>query len=584
MNLCELIVMSAAINYFTSGVSRCVDRVHHFIRGSAIDPRIHELLFSRGLGLPGVAASPLSGNAQNAASMVSDCTSLYQSAKGLAGAYGLEISNFTTTQEGIELIDHALGLPSSLNAVIGLVGLKQSRKETAYADAIGDQRGALIGRLSSAKSASACIAGVGAAISSPLAMVSAIKQSSEASLIGRVNHVASKLGTFCYMIFFAVMAAILGVQIGEGSGFLKKLEKQGDLDAQVRWLQSRLDVDPQKLSAKLAEQHGNDLNNLLIEEALDAGKANLAATLKELGFGEVSEARLDSILNSLIDRSDRTVKKELVRTGLAMRVQKARVKRSAKMQRILGAPGTAALNEIKGLRGSVSRDYKNELVCRVRASAEGKIRENGILLAVSLLGLPLMVAGLVVTGGVALTLLAVSSLLFSILTTAVDGYYLYQSYQSEQPAYHDKTLVALSTAVAIGAAISLIVLTATGVVTFGIFPLIVFSIGLLLWLGQNGACLAVMHHKEKRFQLEHPSLETFLEALKREDEQNRIMEMFGNLPDPVRAAIQKELGSHANDMHAAARSVLQRTLDAKDKQLEQLRNWLTPYLVNEVEG
>lgn len=556
-------------------------------------------LFAGGPVLP-QSSRILSGHTLGNSFVVADYTSLYRSVQDLAvGIWDrfpqapLSFLKDFMSSKDIALGYHIFGSASSLNVVIGLVQLKAAYDLCAFAKAIGDEEGLLQGRLSCIQSTTLFGAGVSFAAYRPLSIYGIATNSSPMSLIGRLSYASVQAGMAFYAVFFTMSTAVLGLQVHEGMTFVKGLDRAGDLTAQVEWLQQKLQVDPKEVHQKLTREHGTDkATDLLIDEAISSGKEGIRSMMKEMGIPKVQEAKLEEIVRDAVKKScsgwtaeavQKQMSEKLMLVGLSMRVQKTQLKQSTKMQRILGRTGFEVLQEVASLKGRVTKtDAKaQELVDKIRASAVSSITESAIVGAVSAMGIVAMVAAIVFTGGLPLIISSAFMLVFSILMSAIDGYYLYMSYKEERPADHDKKMVVLSTLVGVASFLTLVALGATGVVSMGIFPIVVAAILSALWVGQNGVTLWVMDRNEKRHQLQNPTLETFLKALQDESQKDKIMEMFGNLPEELKGLIQKALKGHQNDMEKAALSVARRIEEAKAARLEMFRGVLSPHLVTE---
>lgn len=554
-------------------------------------------LFASGPSLP-KSPTILSGHSMGSAWVVADYTSLYRATQDLA----VEICNCFPTDrlnifrdfissKDVSMGYHAFGSASSLNAIIGAVQLKKSLEETEIAKIIGDEQGTLLGRISQVKSGSVALAGLSFGIFRPFSMYGVISDAGAGSLTARVNYGAVQAGLAAYAVFFTALTGILGVQIHEGKGFVQDLDSHGTAEEKLAWLQAQLSPDPEAILTELKEEHGLEkAREVLIDEALETAKGHLSSLMKELGIAKVSEEELLGVVKEAVRQScsgwtqasvEKQMRQKLMMIGLKVKVAKAQMKQSAKMGRVLGQAGLDAINEVKSLKGRVTKlDTSAEnLVETIRTSAKGQITENALVLSICALGVVAMILAMVFTAGTPLLISSAVMLVFSILMMAVDGYYLYQSYKSERPGSQDKNMTVFSTIMGVSSMLTLIILGLTGVVTMGVFPMAVAGVMCALWIGQNAVTYWVMDRNEKRYQLKNPTLETFLKALHTNRDQDKIMEMFGNLPEGLKAMLQRALKDHKQDMKQAALAVAKKVEAAKERRKERLRESLVPLLV-----
>jgi len=569
------------------------------LKRSTAEGLFEKALFAQGPALPKSSKS-LSGLSVGATFMVSDYTSLYRAGQDLAiGIWDrfphspLNFLKDFLSSKDVALGYHAFGSASSLNVVIGLAQLKKAWDLSAFAKAIGDQEGLLLGRISILKGMTLFGAGASFAVFRPLSMYKIANDLPLSSLVGRLTYGSVQMGLGFYAVFFTILTAILGLQIHEGATFIRGIDRAKELTSQIEWLQKTLRVQPHEVHQRLIDEHGKEkAQELLIEEAISAGKDGIRSMMKEMGIPRATEAKLEEIVKDAIRKSssgwtreavERNMNERLMLVGLSMRVQKTQLKQSAKLQRILNRAGFQALQEVASLKGRVSKtDAKaEELVNKIRASAVSKIAENALVGTICALGIVAMIAAMIFTGGIPLILSSAVMLVFSILMAGVDGYGLYMSYKEENPEPHDKKMLVLSTMIGLASFLALIALGATGLVSLGPFPIIVAAILCTLWIGQNGATMMIINRNEKLHQFRNPTLETFLKALQDDREKEKIMKMFSNLPEKLKRQIQEAMKNHQNDMKRAALSVAKKVEEAKAKRLELLRQALTPYLVTE---
>ncbi len=560
------------------------------------DPRPHEVLrkalFEQGPALPKVDASPMSGLSKGSVFVVSDFTSLYRSTEDLAKSVWSVFPNapLSWMKGAVSGRDMAIGYQAfgsltGVNAVLGYVGMYGGLQNLAYAKAINDQQGVLLERITVLKGGSLMGAGVTYGAFRPLSIAARLAHGEATSILNGIAGSMAIAGSGFYSLFFGLLAMSSSLQIVESSSFQARLEEAESFEDKLQVLVKALDAAPDQIKAS---------DEKLKNEALKSGKKDLKKALKELGISNVPREKLQGLLLKVIEESvggwtsasrQKNVQNELMKIGLSMRVQKLEKKQEAKMQRILSSKGFAALKALKNTPGLLARVERGDKAAIEQARAlfqvvevglKSRFRENTALTAACLLGVVAMVLGVTITGGVPLIAATAVMLALSISMLAVDGYFLFQSFQNERPANHDKAVLITSTVIGLISLIGMVALSLTGVVTMGTFPLVVSLALTSIWMIQNGVTLGVMKRNEKRYLEKHPTLESFIKSIDREN----VMEIFANLSEETKKKIQTALSYSNNSMKEAALSVAREIEEAKSKQLELLRKSFTTYFVN----
>lgn len=557
---------------------------------------LQDEMFAHGPALPGKAVPALSGLSMGSVFMASDYTSLYRSFQDTAECFK-EFAPFFDTK-GIALGYHAFGSASGINTLIGLVQMKRDFENLAYTDAIGDKNGSLMNRLSLAKGGILTGAGVSFAIFRPVSMAAAIKEASATSLLGRVGYGALFAGLSFYAIFFAIFSVIFGIKLHEGSKFEGELAKAEGLEGQIEVLQKKIGVEPKAVLKRLVEKTGSEeaARDALIDEAFDGAKAGIKSLMKELGILPGTDESMRRMVKRIVAAScegksqeeiEELVQAELMVMGLQMKVQKESLKNESELSRLLGGEGMEALKELASGRVSIEdpdgREKVEALVEKVRAANKSNMKETSVVLAVFVAGVVAMILPLILVSGPGLVVSSVVMLLFSVVMTGVDGFYLLQSYKGERPAEHDKKMLIFSSLVGLASLLSVVALGFSGVVTLGTFPM-VFSLTLVaLWLAQNGATWVVMQRNERRYHEENPTLVSFQEFLESGRASEKVMEVFANLDGELQAKIQEELEHYDGDMKRATGEVIRQMEQLEHERRERLREALMPFLVDEVQ-
>ncbi|NGX45563.1 MAG: hypothetical protein K940chlam2_00718 [Chlamydiae bacterium] len=543
--------------------------------------------------LPAGGEDLLSCNAMGAQFVLGDYSSIYRSGSDLVGVF-VPHGGVGAVQAGTLVGYHAYGTASGLNTFMALLSFKADFANLAYSEAIGDSRGALVGRAGIAKDV--VFAGSGAAFL-PYRIMSIICSTqgisggfNSVSLLGRVSTGFAYAGMVFYTAFFALLAFGFGMNIYEGEKLRNKLKGSGDLASQIETLFKKLDVDPAKIEARFSEEE-------LREGALKVGVETIKALLKEMGVDEPSEAKLRGAVEKLVESSygAENGSKELAKRGVEIRAELLAQKKTAKLQRALGS---AALTELRA-----ARDSGDDLAGRIRKGDAGAIKMGqalvdkmyagmnktrlvfGASVGVCLFGIATMVAIMVLTGGIGAIVALAMMLVFSVAMLGVDGYFLKESYASEEGAPMDKPLLIGSSVLCLASLGSVLALAVAGVIALGPFSIAVLALLTVLWLGQNGLTWKNLDKKEDRKKLESPTLESYLEALGAGDVDTRLEQMFKNLPSELQERITAELkqaeGATESEQRACAvKAAIEGVERLREDELEALRGILIPLLIS----
>ncbi|NGX27809.1 MAG: hypothetical protein K940chlam6_01747, partial [Chlamydiae bacterium] len=346
---------------------------------------------------------------------------------------------------------------------------------------------------------SASLGGAGASFGTfrVLSIIDTVREIQPGSLLGRVSYGFAMAGLSFYSLFFAFLSVTFGIQLFEGYKLKNKLNRAEDFVEKMEILQKKLQVQPDKVYEKLMQKHGSDaaVRKVLIDEAYDAGKENLRKVLKELNIKDVSDEKLKKVMLSGTGIDE----EKLMQTGLKMKVQKTQLKKQAKMGRILNSAGVEAMQKLQSettlakrvkLGDKTAIANANKLVNVIKEANQKKITEAAVVISVLIFGIVTLTAAMVFTGGTSLLVSDTLMLLFTIVMTLVDGYYLLQSYREERPAPHDKKMLLLSSVLGLTSLLMMMGLGASGVLSVGVVPLVIALVLTGLWLGQNGVTWA----------------------------------------------------------------------------------------------
>jgi hypothetical protein len=544
--------------------------------------------------LPAEGEALLSGNAKGGQFVASDFSSIERSGSDLIGVFAPH-GGVGSMQAGTLVGYHAYGTASGLNALMALLSIRADFANLAYSEAIGDSRGALMGRANIAKDV--VFAGSGATFL-PYRIMSIVGSTqgisgglNSVSLLGRISTCFAYAGMVFYTAFFGILTFIFGMNIYEGQKLRIKLSKAGDLASQVETLFEKLKVDPKTITQKFSEAE-------LKKQALKVGVETMKALLKEMGVDEPSEKKLRAAVEKLFEETlgADNAAKAMVDRGIEIQAELLAQKKAKKLQRALGA---AAFNELKAVREAGGEDLADRirkgdsaaikmgrsLVDKVHAGMNKNRLVFGLSAGVCVLGIAAMIAAMVLTSGIGAIVGLALMLLFSVAMFGVDSYFLKESYASEEGAPMDKPLLAISSGLCIVSLASVLALAMAGVVALGPFSIAVLAVLTVLWLGQNALTWNKLNEKEERKNLERPTLESFLAALEQDRANETLKVMYDNLPEKLQAVIAAELemaeGATVNEKYAkAVAAAIEGMERLRAEEIEALREALMPFLID----
>lgn len=481
------------------------------------------------------------------------------------------------------VVYHANGIQTGLNTAFGVAQIFEKVQATAFSDAIDDTKGTVMNGASVVNGGALMSAGVSFAAFRAFSLAAILEPAK--ALLGRISTAFVYAGLAFYAIYFAIASFISGFKLFEGLKFQHKLNKSDDLEGQVRALQKMIGVkDPAAIINKLINKMGPGASQELIKEALNKGKDSLRAVMNALEMDALSEDDLEKILLKVFDPSQdlditklpEKIETQLLSYGLAQKVKLAEIKKEQKMQRILDKAGFDAMLVLKNdpkLAERVTLGDKDAikkaqgLVETIKAGNTSKLNENALLFGLFVLGVVAMVAAFPFGGPIFLIFAAALMVGFSLIGTGVDFYYLIQSYKGEAPVKHDKKMVIASMVLGVISLAITLGLMLSGVVSFGIVPLIIAIVFFIICMSQNGATLAIMNQIEKR-NLEK-TRQILLEAIKKELPLELIGELISKLPKEVQEVLKGE---------SPFQESIRKVEEARKRRLEEMRKELQPYL------
>lgn len=569
---------------------------------------MHEMLFSTRPYLP-ETVSLVSDCALSTIDLTSDYASVLNDSEALAVSVISHSPhrNHDWVKELI-LADNMMntyqsyGSQTGINLISGIIKAIQAISTLQFAQMIGDRRAVFAGQVGLVESVSQAATGVAGAGQRGLTIAQAVEKASSSSVIGRLSQGFSWVGLIFYSIYFAVLGINFGVKAHESNCFMQKLAKKETLLEKVQFLHEKMTVDPVKVRAKLLKKYGSEerVSAHLREVAFESAKCNLKQLLADLNITGVSDEQMDQMIQESLQShargfslasTDKKIQSYLESRGLAYHLEKTKIKKEAKLSRVLNTKGLQALEGAGNLAALIERLKTNQpdptaeakdLIDKVTSSNARVFKEATIISALMFFGVAAMIASIVISSGLSLVVLSAILLVFGLTMTAIDGYFVYKSYQDEKRAPHDKMMLSISSLFAIGSFATIVALGVSGVISFGIAPIIVAGILMAVWLAQNGISYWVLKRNERLFAEKHPTFEGMLKAV--ENGQNtRVEKMLQNLTPIQRTLIDNEKNQLAtDDLAQVLRNTIAKVEEAKKERLERLRHLVTNSVVKEI--
>lgn len=446
---------------------------------SSLDPApaqgsLQKAIYQSGV-FPSVGKPQISGIAAGMGWSWSDVPTLGRATVDLIGEVAPQ-SGMNTTD--MTLAYQLSGFASAVNALTWASGIGRNLESIDRASALGDRRGALLGRLSLLTNLSGVCAGLSLGVGFRVCSIaSAIHGSSAPSLLGRVTYGFLFAGLVLFSVINTLITALCSISLYEGKKLQKRLDACATPAEKITLLQKKLQVDPAKIQEKIEKAKKEGSYAKLLTEASNAGKNGIRQLLKEIGVENVSDARLNKMLLDIFREPA-----ALVQNFLDLKLA---TKKQEKLSRVLGS---SALEKIRSGNAGVIEE--------INAAFKLGDKEFAVNLFTLTLSSASLIAAIVLTGGVGVligTLLMVAS---SITMLALDCYYFNKSLAEDCPGPHDKKLIAISTLTCVATLVTFVALNALGVVSFGAVPLIAALVLGTLWLSYNAYTWHAITQKE----------------------------------------------------------------------------------------
>ena len=392
----------------------------------------------------------------------------------------------------------------------------------------------------------------------PLSMTTSILGVSSGSFtaptaLGRVTCGLGAVGGLLFGVFYACIGGYFVSKVARLADFSIKMRMAGDscnAEKTVSFLKDRIGVDAKGTLAEIEKAHKGDRDK--VKQALKGAAIDSTSKFIQATYKEASKLKVDGSL-SLSEKECRNkaedlyahfhklpgeVQQELSRElasrlgvskdtdlsfvellGLDIKTSLRGKRNESELIEYIGGAATAALK--KSLEtGLMERLKAEDLVVKGKALEEAVAIINeakSTMLCNGLVNFGLAVSGFVGTVASILSFIpamanfAATGVLWLICAASMipaDAYGLYCSQHQDGPVgKYDKTLLYISTAV--GAA-SLAVTVALGALCPMLtVPVVVACLIGFIWLANNGYSMHVLEEKERKYEMDHPTLAFF---------------------------------------------------------------------------
>lgn len=512
---------------------------------------------------------------------------------------------------------HAMGTTTAFHALYATTMLVDNFDQIAFAEKIGDSQGKLLGRLAAFKNISFIGGAAGYAGYRPLSIATAVTGTATGytapTLLGRVAAGFGLFGNIFYAIYYAAVALLSSVQIYFGEKFRNKMNASETVEAKLQFLKDQLKVDPDKMYRKLLDKeakkvHGDLFQNLdrekqdeilqtvkaaVINEMIAHGSEIITQIFAESGEKMSQEHCRRLFLNLVQSRFSELQTKEyipqfmneyLFMEGLQLKMRKLELKKELKLARLTSADCVKMIKEanvagkivsIDGAVRPISEDNTAQKIVDTVVSALNFKRDLNIVGVIAcVVGVISMILAIVFSGGIGAVIGAVISLVAVLLMLGLDGYCMKMSLDSEPVGRNDKKVLLTSTALCLLSAGVVVGLMASGVVSFGILPLVLTLVLAAVWLGHNGYAWYIINQKEKK----HPTIESFLQFLQKEQANEKIAELFDRLPMEVQELLKQQLEKDSGEASAEDwKAAIAKVQRMKEEHFERLREELLAF-------
>ncbi|MCX6990939.1 MAG: hypothetical protein NTX49_07765 [Chlamydiae bacterium] len=402
------------------------------------------------------------------------------------------------------------------------------------------------------------------------------------SVLGQATYSLGAVGNILFGIFYACLGIFFASNTARLANFSIKMWKAGDSSKLsdvgnvakiITFLKDRIGVTASSTLEQMQKDHPLLYKSELKQVALDSTCRFIKATLKEAldqkvpGISKHSEKECREMAEKLLAEFDKLpsdVSQELC-SGLATRLGlvenqakglsfvellgldiKTALRGERNEAELTGYIGGGTVSALKkametglierlGSDDKVVQDKALEEAAALIKNAKSSMRWNAFvnvgLLFAGVLGVIATILNFIpATANLVVT--AVIWLVCGLAMLPVDGYCLFSSQKSDGPiGKYDKTLLYISSAVGVASLVATVVLAS--VFSMGI-PALVLGIAIgVLWLGNNMYSMHKLDQKEKKYEMDHPTIASMAKKLQQQIDTKAVTEsLAGKKIDP----------------------------------------------------
>lgn len=427
----------------------------------------------------------------------------------------------TLSTQGASVVYQAFGTPSVTYGWTGILQMIDDYHKMTFSQTIGDTKGEGLSKLSMAQNAALAAGGLSFLGYRPTAIACAVEKISPSlnasSVLGRLTYAFVAIGMIFFSLCYLLISLACGIKVYQAHAFKEKLEKQGDVNAQIQFLMNRLDPDLNKLSThhpeKYAAMFGNEKE--LIQEALSYGSQVIASRFKELS----SEETVTLLWKQMTAVYGPNTEQALVNLGKSIRQKKWALKKEAKLARLTSAECVELIKKAK-----IDPSTSQAALDKVKATLAGNRDMNLMVGAACILGAICMVTSLFVTGGIGAIVIAAVMLAVCLFMFKVDNEGYVGSMEGA-PGKYDKVILAVSMALCVLSILTVGGLMAAGLIAITAYPMIMTVILSSIWLVYNKEAWDALAKKERTYAEAHPTIDFLLLLLEEGADKRKIEEI-----------------------------------------------------------
>lgn len=428
--------------------------------------------------------TPLDPMAQKLATFAKPSDMAYKEFSGAAVSGQYVASDISTVVRSLSVFvpqdmgvaGPAMGLTTGTNAVTGAITVHVNDHRRKVAELLGDREGAFGAKLEMGRGVIQAAAGTTFIAQRILSMIAITRDieigATSASLIGRMTHWLSTVGSVLFAAFFSLLGIVVSVRCEEVASLRLEMENVGSTpEAKVAFLQEKLRVTEQMIRDPL----GPDADAILAKEAM--GK------LKEVFKDEMAAYKEEEVEERILDLlgGGEEAQKGLAIAGLQMRMDLESLRRENVLGRIVGGE---ALKELVASLEKKSSLSPKELIDLAKNGNNTNLAIWSTLIVSCLFGLASTVLSLIFLGGPAAIAATVLMVLSGVTMLLVDAHDLIEGLKAKERGTYERALMLFSSATLLAA------VTAVSVLSGGVAPLAVAALIGIPWLMINVSLVA----------------------------------------------------------------------------------------------